>query len=202
MVVSSDVSLGLLEGITNVVTEVVGQLRANLHVVGTSHDPHFTGTIELADAGFTVAATGARYKNGNVALQLATDLIAVSMFHLEDRNGRPLEVRGSLGTSELRVGDLQVDISAHHFEVVHNETGTVEVDASLSLLGQFEAPKLSGNISIVGGQLNVDEILSRALFQPYATQAIQANPDAIAALNPWNRLWRSTSSCIRRMRFA
>jgi translocation and assembly module TamB len=186
--VSSDVSLGLLEGLTASVREVGGLLRANLRVVGTSKDPHFTGTVGLADAGFVIASTGARYKNGNVALDLAADRISVSTFHLEDRNGQPLDVRGSLGTHELRIGDLRVDVRARHFEVLRNEFGTADVDVSLSVLGTSEAPRLSGDISVVGGQLNVDEILVRTLFHPYATQPIAPQVDAIAAFNPWDRL--------------
>jgi len=36
--------------------------------------------------------------------------------------------------------------------------------------------------------LRVDEVLARALFQPYATEAIAPETDVISALNPWDRL--------------
>ncbi len=77
---------------------------------------------------------------------------------------------GSLGTHELRVGDLQVDGTAHHFEVMHGEFGTIDVDAAVQLQGRFEAPRIAGDITISSGTLKVDEILSRALFQPYSTE--------------------------------
>ena len=189
VLVSSDVSLGLVEGVTAFLRDVTGQLKANVHVTGTNAAPVFAGSVQLTGAGFQIVSTGARYKNGNVAFELGDDRLTVSAFHLEDWNGKPLEVRGSLGTRELRVGDLEVDITTKGFEVLQNELGNVLVDANLTLRGQFDAPRLFGDIAIVGGQIQVDEVLSRALFQPYATEAIQANvSDVITALNPWSRL--------------
>ncbi len=188
VLVSSDVSLGLLEGITTGVREVTGQMRANLHVTGTRRLPTFAGTVDIAGAGFQVTASGARYKNGIVALHMVPDRINVSAFHLEDRNGHPLEVRGSLGTAELQVGDLEVDIRARRFEVLRNATGNVEIDANLKLRGLFQAPRLLGDVAIAGGELKIDELLARTLFQPYSTHAIASTPNVISALNPWDRL--------------
>ncbi len=188
VLVSSDVSLGLLEGITNAVRDVSGQVRANLHVTGTRRSPTLAGTVDIAGAGFHVTSTGARYKNGRVALQMVRDRINVSAFHLEDRNGHPLEVQGSLGTEELRVGDLEVDITARRFEVLRNATGNVEIDTNLKLRGLFDAPRLFGDVAIAGGELKMDELLARTLFQPYSTQALPITPDIISVLNPWDRL--------------
>lgn len=188
-ITSSAVSLGLVEGVTDVVRAVSGEVRLNVIAIGTSQDPHFVGTVELTNAGFLVASTGARYKNGYVALQLSRDRVSVGRFYLEDNNGRVLEVGGSLGTHELRVGDVAIDVSARRFELLRNEFGTVEVDASLRIRGQFEAPRIFGQIAVAGGELKVDAILDRVLFQPYATQAAPSPElDAVAALNPWDRL--------------
>ena len=57
-------------------------------------------------AGFLVADTGARYKNASANMTLASDRITVNALHVDDSNGHSLEVRGSLGTHELRVGDI------------------------------------------------------------------------------------------------
>jgi autotransporter translocation and assembly factor TamB len=80
-------------------------------------------------------------------------------------------------------------VSARGFEVLRNEFGNVEVDARLRLRGRFESPRIEGSITVVGGELKVDEILDRSLFRPYATEAAPGtNVDAVAALNPWDRL--------------
>ncbi|MBS1817680.1 MAG: translocation/assembly module TamB domain-containing protein [Acidobacteria bacterium] len=187
---SSDVSLTLLEGVTDVVKNVNGQMRLDVTVIGTTSDPHFSGRVDLANASFDVVASGARYRNGRLALQLASDRVSVDSLRVEDEEGNPLEVTGSLGTHELRVGDLQVAVNARSFQVLRNEYGRVDIDARLNLSGEFESPRLTGRLTVTGGALNVDRILDRTLFQPYSTQAASApaDIDPIVALNPWERM--------------
>ena len=186
---SSTISLGLIEGITDVVRNVSGNITLDVRVVGTSHDPHLDGRIAIADAAFLVTPTGSRYKNTRAEFALASERITVESLHVEDADGHALEVHGSLGTHELRVGDLQVDGTARHFEVMRGEFGTIDVDATVQLQGRYESPRIVGDISIASGTLRVDEILSRALFQPYSTEETAIEPiDAVAALNPWDRL--------------
>ena len=112
----------------------------DLRVVGTNRDPHFTGAIELADAAFLATASGARYQNGQVVLLLAADRVIVQQFHVEDRDGAPLDMTGSLGTRELTVGDLAIDAVARKFTLLSNEFGTMETDANLSFRGESSSP--------------------------------------------------------------
>jgi autotransporter translocation and assembly factor TamB len=186
---SSTISLGLIEGITDVVRNVTGDITIDVKAIGTSRDPHLDGQITITNAGFLVAPTGSKYKNTRGQFTLASERITVESLHIEDANGHPLDVRGSLGTHELHVGDLQVDGTARHFEVMHGDFGTIEIDAAVQLQGRFEAPRITGDITITSGTLKVDEILSRTLFQPYSTeQTTIPEIDAVAALNPWDRL--------------
>lgn len=188
---SSPISLTLIEGVTDVVRNVTGDLRLDVRLIGTSRDPHFDGTVDVADAGFTVTSSGARYKNARASLRLAPDRVTVDVLHIEDREGHPLDVQGSLATHELTVGELAIDARTRQFEVLRNEFGRVSVDAQLSLRGRFEAPRLNGSLTVTGGELAVDAILDRTLFQPYSTSEVavpRGDVDAIAALNPWNRL--------------
>jgi len=187
-ILSSPVGLGLLEGLTNVVTKVTGTLRVDGKATGTSRDPHFDGAVEVSNAGFLVTATGSTYKNANGVFRFARDRVTVDGLHIEDANGRPLDVNGSLGTHELKVGDLEIDAQGRNFEVMHNEFGRVEIDATLHFRGRFEKPRIAGDLTIHGGDVKVDRILERALFQPYATEAAPFADDPVAALNPWDRL--------------
>jgi autotransporter translocation and assembly factor TamB len=186
---SSPIDLGLLAGVTDVITSASGRIQLNVRAIGTSRDPHFDGAVDVADAAFLVRATGVRYKNGRAAIRLGADVVTVESFHLEDEDGQPLEVRGSLGTHELRVGDVSIDVVANRFEILRNEFGRLDIDTMLMLRGRFEEPRLTGDITINGGEVRVDEILQRALFQPYATEQVAITTiDAVAALNPWDRL--------------
>jgi len=186
---SSAINLGLVEGVTDEIRNVSGEIRLNVRAIGTSRDPHVDGSIDIANAAFLVTASGARYKNGRAALKLARERMTVETLHLEDHDGHPLDIHGSLATHELRVGALEIEARAQHFEVMHNELGQADVDASLQVRGQFESPRVAGDVTIISGDIKVDEILQRTLFQPYATeQTPMSDVDAVAVLNPWQRL--------------
>lgn len=193
-VTSSEIDLGILEGLTDTVRNVRGELTMKVNVIGTARDPHFDGALDITNASFDVTRTGAAYQNAQLAVAFARDQVTVKTLHVEDRRGRPLDVTGSLATHELRVGDFAVTARARQFEVMRNEFGTTDVDVALDLRGQFESPRLTGTIAITGGELNVDEILDRALLRPYATEAAPpaSGPaievDPLAVLNPWERL--------------
>jgi len=186
---SSPISLGLVEGVTDVIRNVTGEIRVDVRAIGTTHDPHFAGSVDIVNAAFLATATGAKYKNGRATIKLATDRLTVDTLHIEDNDGHPLEVRGSLATHELRVGDLEIEAHAQRFEVMRNQLGRVVVNAALQVRGQFEAPRIAGDVTINTAELKVDEILQRTLFQPYATEPTPiGDVDAVAALNPWERL--------------
>ena len=186
---SSTISLGLIEGITDVVRDVTGNITLDVTAIGTSRDPHMAGAVTVTNAGFRVASTGSKYTNVRASLALGRDRITVESLHVEDAGGHALDVHGSLGTHELQIGDLQIEGTANHFEVMRNELGNVAVDAAVRLRGRYDAPRIAGDITISSGSLRVDEILTRTLFQPYSTeQATIAGVDAVKALNPWDRL--------------
>jgi hypothetical protein len=190
-ITSSSVGLALLEAVTTQVRDVSGTLQLNVRAIGTARDPQFTGTVGVEGAAFLVSATGVRYRNGAAAVQLAPDRVTVERLRLEDTRGRPLELSGSLGTRHLRVGELAIDARAQGLLVLDNEFGDIEVDANLNLRGQFESPRVLGTVTVASGELNVDAILDRTLFRPYSTVAAApaaVEIDALAALNPWDRL--------------
>ncbi|HEY1910488.1 MAG TPA: translocation/assembly module TamB domain-containing protein [Vicinamibacterales bacterium] len=187
---SSSISLGLVQGLTDLVSDVTGEAKINVKAIGTSRDPHMTGTVAITNGGFLLTSTGSHYKNIRAAMTLAADQIRVDSLHIEDSSGRPLDVHGSLGTHELSVGDLEIEATASRFEVMRNGLGRVNLDASLRLRGRLEAPRIAGELTIAANStVRVDEILQRALFQPYSTEASTATDvDAVRALNPWDRL--------------
>ncbi len=171
---SSSVGLGVIEALTAAVREVSGTMRLNVRAIGTARDPRFTGTVGIQGAAFLVAATGVRYRNGAAAFQLAPDRVTVETLRVEDTRGRALTLVGSLGTRELRVGELAIDARARGLTVLANEFGNMEVDADLRLRGRADSPRVMGTVTVVGGEFDVDAILDRTLFRPYSTEATRS----------------------------
>ncbi|HWW82803.1 MAG TPA: translocation/assembly module TamB domain-containing protein, partial [Vicinamibacterales bacterium] len=186
---SSVINLGLIEGATDVVRNVSGTIQMDVNAVGTSHDPQFTGSIEVANAGFLVAPTGSRYEHIRAVFSLAPDRVTVESLHIEDTGHHSLDIHGSLGTVALSVANVQVEANAKGFEVLRNDLGRLNVDMALQLSGRLDTPQVSGEVTIESGNLKADEILSRALARPYSTEPTPTTQvDAVVALNPWDRL--------------
>ena len=188
---SSSVGLGIVEALTAAVREVSGTLQLNVKAIGTARDPRFTGTVGIQNAAFLVAATGVRYHNGNASFQLAPDRVTVESLRVEDTRGRALQLAGSLGTRELRVGELAIDARTRGLTVLANEFGKMEVDADLRLRGRADSPRVLGTVTVANGELDVDKILDRTLLRPYATVAAApatTEIDAFTMLNLWDRL--------------
>src|SRR5678815_265044 len=59
---SSPINLGLIEGLTDVVRGVTGEIRLDVRAVGMSNDPHLAGAVAVNGGSFTVVPTGVTYK--------------------------------------------------------------------------------------------------------------------------------------------
>jgi hypothetical protein len=183
---SSSIDLGLIEGLTTAVRNVSGRAQIDMRATGMSRSPVFSGGIDMIDGGAVVAATGSRYSNARASIKIDREVLTIESFHLEDRAGHALDLHGSLGTPRLTLGDLHVDATASGFEVIRNELGRVNVDAKLSFSGPVKSPSATGDITIGGDTVNVDEIVSRTLYRPYATVETPIGAEAPAARNMWD----------------
>ena len=92
---SSAIDLGLIEGVTTAVRNVVGTLELNVTVKGQANDPRFDGFLDVKGASFEVPSTGIRYQNGTAHLAFVPEAVTVEQFRLEDSKGNPLELTGT-----------------------------------------------------------------------------------------------------------
>ena len=179
---SSTVDLALLEGLTTAVRSVTGTIEIDVSVKGRADDPVLNGFTNLQNVAFEVPATGARYGKGTAHVTFVPQAINIERFHLEDSKGNPLELTGTAGTSELRLGKLGFEVSATQFEVLHNQLGTLALNGVFTVTGTLAAPSVSGDVAIDRGTLDASELLLR-LQRPYATTAAVAPPTG-EALSP------------------
>ena len=169
---SSTISLGLIEGLTDVVRNVSGDITLDVKAVGTSRDPHVDGRVAIANAGFLVAATGSPYKNIRAAITLAHRAHhrrrrCTSRTPTATRSTcTAASARTSCGSAICRSKATRASVRSDAQRARHASTST----PTLQLRGRYEAPRIGGDITINSGTLRVDEILSRALFQPYSTE--------------------------------
>jgi translocation and assembly module TamB len=194
---SSSIDLGVVQGFTSSVSNVSGLLELDVAVAGVSQDPRFNGFIQVQDAAFLVAPTGARYAKGNARILLTPDNVTIESFRLEDDKGDPLELSGSAATHQLRLGEFAVELSATRFEFLQNELGDVDLNGVVTVSGNPAAPVISGDLAIDHARVAADKLLEY-FDRPYATTARPDPSDPLApATAAMSRWWDRTALRLR-----
>src|SRR5262245_14611320 len=167
---SSPIDLGLVQGFTNVVTNVKGTLQANVNVTGSAADPHPNGTIALANASFSVPRTGVNYTNLQGRIDLLPDKVHIDNIAVLDNHQNALSITGDLAVHERQLGALLLNITARDFKVIDNKMGNVRINSDVQLGGELRAPRIEGELGIETGSINLDEILAQTTGSAYATR--------------------------------
>ncbi len=177
---SSSIDLGVVEGLTSEVRNVVGTLQLDVTARGSADEPRFDGFVDVSGASFDVPATGIRYRKGELHLALAPDALTLERFRLEDSKGNPLEVTGTAGTHAFRIGDLGFELSATQFDVLHNGLGDVALNGVILITGTLAAPIVSGDLGVHRATIDADQLLL-AVQRPYVVPPTGEIPTAAPA---------------------
>jgi autotransporter translocation and assembly factor TamB len=157
---SSAIGLQVVTGLTRSISDVTGTATVKLHVTGTADNPLFDGGVALAGGGFTVPATGRRYRDLATTVRFEPGRMHVDSLRVLDEEGDVLEVGGVLGLRRLAFGDVQMKAKAQRFGFVRNDLARLEVDLDLDVTGQVTRPTIVGTAAIVQGQVEVDRVLA------------------------------------------
>jgi hypothetical protein len=181
---STPIDLGLFQAATTQLTNLTGQMQANVHVGGTIEAPKLNGLIAATNAAFAVKDTGVKYSNALARLNFDGDRLFVERFQVSDEDGDELVAIGDLGFVQRSLGAMNVQVSAHQFKVLDNVLGHVELNSDLRITGDASKPQISGELSSDNARLEVDRLLEELTRNPYSTEATRATiaetPDTTA----------------------
>ena len=176
-VTSTAMNLALVQGFTDLVTNVTGTLQADVRVTGSGADPHLNGFIDIRGGTFGVPLGGVSYTGLDTRIELTEDLVRLQQFQLRDDHGQPLSVSGQIAVHERQVGAVDITVTSDNFEVIDNELGDVGIDANLKITGELRRPRIVGEVRLEAARVEVDRVLQQ-FYDPYATEAI---PDVVSA---------------------
>jgi hypothetical protein len=171
---STAIDVALLQAATTQVTNMSGQMQADLHIGGTIESPKLNGQFKLTNAGFTVPATGVVYKNALASLTFEGDRVLIDRFTVGDSKDSQLVAIGQLGIVKYSLGPMNVQVSAQNFGVLNNQFGEINIDSDLRISGDASKPQITGSLSTQTGLLEVDQVLEQLTKTPYSTQATAA----------------------------
>jgi len=174
---SNAIGLGLIEGLTEFVTNVTGTLQADVRVTGSGQDPHLNGYIDIKGGGFGVPAAGGTFTGLTTRIELEPDLARIQRFELLDHHGEKLTVAGQIAVHERSVGAVNITVDSDNFELVDNELGDLQVQAALKITGELRRPRIAGDVRVDAGRVEVDRVL-QLFYDPYSLEAL---PDVVSA---------------------
>jgi autotransporter translocation and assembly factor TamB len=146
--------LTILSAIIPGLTDLAGPVDIQVDISGTSESPRFSGAAVLRGGTLTVAATGVTYEDlhGNIAFD--NDEITITELRGTDGARGTFEIGGRVAMENLRLGSLDVEITATDLQVIDLSRQDVQVHATIALTGTTDAP-------VMRGRLVVDEAIYR-----------------------------------------
>ena len=166
--VSDPINIAILAGMAPSLSDLGGQAMVNLRIVGAALTPSVTGTVAVTDGRFGVASLGTRFSRVAIDVDLGVDAITVKRFIAYDAHGHTLKLSGQLAVNARQVNRVDVSVEADRVSVVDNAIGSIEVSSLLQLSGDVAHPKLTGNIEVASGRVEVDRLLRALQGDPLA----------------------------------
>jgi len=181
---STPIDLGLVQGFTTSLTKITGTMQVKVDVSGSAADPRPTGVVTVDNAAFTVEPTGVSYRNLQGKIDLQPDKVHIDHFSVLDNHQSSLSITGDLAIHELEVGGIELYVSANDFKVIDNNVGSVRVNSALEIAGELRAPRITGDLGVSTGQVDLDTIFASMSDSAYATKATEYLPNADASAPP------------------
>ena len=180
-VASSPIDLGIVQGFTSAVNNVMGTMQANFTVTGSGYDPHVDGAIEVHNGAFSLPDLGTTYTGLDTRIDLKPDAVSISEMKIVDNHGSPMTIGGQLAVHERSVGGVDVSVKSDDFKVIDNKTGNLRLSTDVHLTGELRNPRLEGSVNVTTGTLNVADILQQVTAKPYSTEATSLKPEDTGA---------------------
>ena len=158
-ITSTPIGLALVQGLTDVITNVTGTLETDVHVTGSAQDPHLDGFIDIKNGGFGVPDLGGTFTGLTTRIDLQADRLRIQQFQLLDHHGEKLTIAGDLAVHEGQVGGVNITIDSDNFELLDNDLGDVQAQLALKITGELRRPRIVGDVRLDAGRVEVDQIL-------------------------------------------
>ncbi|MFO7892483.1 MAG: translocation/assembly module TamB domain-containing protein [Longimicrobiales bacterium] len=162
-----------------------GQLYGEMAVVGTPVDPDLQGEVELREgsAYFEPLEVGYSRVQANARMAEGSEVELEAELATSSGRGR---IRGTLDLVEPRDPVFDLEVVAERLDATRRRDVTAVVDGVARLRGRYTRPVVSGSLTIVRGEMNLDEVwrqyqvvqLDTTLFQMLDTTQVSYRPES------------------------
>lgn len=194
------VPAGLLSFLAAGFTDVEGRVQGDLALVGTPVEPDLQAALELTDGAAYFQPLAVRYRNVQVSARMTEGSVMELDADLTTENGRG-QVRGTLDLVQPADPVFDLTVNAQRLDASRRRDVTAIVNGQAQVSGRYTRPVVSGDMRVVRGEMNLDEIwrqhqivqLDTSLFQMLDTTEVSYRP---TPENPFLRNLRITNTTV------
>lgn len=152
--------IDLLPQFVAVVDDVHGSARGDIHLRGTIKQPKIEGAVTLANAQVTIVPTGVTLTDLNARLRMRNDTVVVDT--LAARAGKGfIAMGGSVDVRDFAKPAFDLRLAAVNAQVIDNERGHLNVDATIAMQGPLNAVVVDGIANVRNGVIYLPESQNR-----------------------------------------
>ena len=163
--------------------DVEGWVRGELSVVGTPVSPDLQGALELTGGSAFFEPLNVAYRNVEITASMPSGREVELEARLRTEHGRG-RIQGTLDLTQASDPVFDLEVNAERLDATQRRDVTAVVDGVAQLRGRYSRPVVTGNLAIVRGVLNIDELwrqyqivqLDTTLFQMLDTTEVSYRP--------------------------
>jgi hypothetical protein len=122
-----------------------GRATIGLDWKGTLADPLFSGRIAVDDLAVSLAAAGARHRDGRVRIEVEPRRVRIREFSLDQQ---AITAMGEIRLERGWPADFDLGLNLRDATLVRRPDATVAADGVLALAGPLEGLRISGDVTI------------------------------------------------------
>ncbi len=140
--------LSILAAIIPGLTDLEGPVDIRVDITGTTGAPRFAGAAVLDGGKLTIPQTGVTYEDLRGTIRFDNDQITIDALTGTDGARGTFEIAGRVEMQDLRLGNLDMQMSATDLQVMDLSRQDVQVHAAIDVSGTTAAPLLTGRVVV------------------------------------------------------
>jgi autotransporter translocation and assembly factor TamB len=147
-ILGENTDLSLLAAIIPGLSDLAGPMDIRVDITGTSGSPRFAGAAVLEGGTLTIPRTGVTYEDLRGNITFDNDQITIGALTGTDEGRGSFEIGGRIEMQNLRLGSLELELSANDLQVIDLSRQDVQVHASIAVSGTTDTPVLTGRVVV------------------------------------------------------
>jgi autotransporter translocation and assembly factor TamB len=140
--------LSILAAFIPGLTDLSGPVEVRVDITGSSGSPRFDGQATLQGGTLTIPSTGVRYSDLRGSVSFDNDEITVRELSGTDGARGTFDIGGRIAMQDLRLGNLEIEMSATDLQVIDLSRQDVQVHAAITLTGTTQEPVMTGRLVV------------------------------------------------------